>query len=525
MRETLEETGYTFEPASRRHLPTGGSETPTRRSCASRSAARHTRTDRRRAPRRRHHWRRTGSLARRCSRASARLRSPMVIRCVDDYLRGCALSARSRPVPVSGAPRAPRDHVGFRAASRIPAAAPSAPRRRPFPNRVATLGPAHGGPIVALSGGVDSAVAALLLRDAGHDVQCLLHDELGETTSLLRRRARLPGRAPRLPVLGVPLHRVNFAREYREHVFAHFLDEHREGRTPNPDVLCNREIKFGVMRRYAQRLGAARIATGHYARRRRATPRGRSGCCSGPRLGQGPELLPARRRRGRFADVLFPLGDLLKSDVREIARRARPAGRRKEGQHRHLLHRRTAVRRIPRAVFAAVARQIVDDRGRELGAPRRARVLHARPAPRPAHRRRRGRRRGAVVCRAQGRGAQRARRRPGSRPSIAVRRVARRERTRTGSARAGRLAAGAPFRCRAKIRYRQPDQALHRRAHRRARARGRASINRSARRRRASTSSSTPAIAASAARHRASGRRAAAEATTAATATALRALG
>ena len=118
-------------------------------------------------------------------------------------------------------------------------------------------------------------------------------------------------------LLGVPLHRVNFAREYREQVFEHFLAEHRKGRTPNPDVLCNREIKFGVMRRYAQRLGASAIATGHYAR-----------------IGAGPSLLKARdatKDQSYFLhavelddlrDVLFPLGDLLKSEVREIARRA-----------------------------------------------------------------------------------------------------------------------------------------------------------------------------------------------------------
>ena len=97
--------------------------------------------------------------------------------------------------------------------------------------------------------------------------------------------------------LGLPLHRVNFAREYREQVFADFLAEYRKGRTPNPDVLCNRQIKFGVMRRYAQRLGATQIATGHYARV--DTVDGVPQLSQGRRRRQGPELLPARRRRRR----------------------------------------------------------------------------------------------------------------------------------------------------------------------------------------------------------------------------------
>jgi tRNA-specific 2-thiouridylase len=113
---------------------------------------------------------------------------------------------------------------------------------------------------------------------------------------------------------------VDFAREYRETVFADFLTETRAGRTPNPDVLCNREIKFGLMARYARRLGADRLATGHYARL--------------DEIDGGPILLKARDRTkdqsyflhavgaADFARVLFPLGDLGKSEVRGLARRA-----------------------------------------------------------------------------------------------------------------------------------------------------------------------------------------------------------
>ena len=220
--------------------------------------------------------------------------------------------------------------------------------------------------IVALSGGVDSAVAALLLRDAGHDVQCL-HMTNWEDDGYCDSARDFHDARRVCQLLGVPLHRVNFAREYREHVFADFLAEHRKGRTPNPDVLCNREIKFGAMRRYAERLGADLVATGHYARL--------ADDASGT-----PQLLKARdssKDQSYFlsavtADdlrsVLFPLGDLLKSEVRAIARGADlPVAEKKDS---------TGICFIGERPFAEFLAQylppspgkIVDDRGRELGA-------------------------------------------------------------------------------------------------------------------------------------------------------------
>ena len=257
----------------------------------------------------------------------------------------------------------------------------------------------------------------------------------------------------------MPLHRVNFAREYRERVFADFLAEHREGRTPNPDVLCNREIKFGVMPDYARaaRREPHRDRTLRAARHRR--PR-HAATAEGARREQGPELLPRRRStRREFAHVLFPLGDLLKSEVREIARRGRPARRREERQHRHLLHRRAAVRRVPRAVFAALARQDrrrarprarVDTTGSRITRSASATGLHiggvADGAEAPWYVARKDAERNELVV-VQG----------SDHPLLFDDWLAASDAHWIGAP-PNEVAAGEPFRCAAKIRYRQPDQ-------------------------------------------------------------------
>ncbi len=169
--------------------------------------------------------------------------------------------------------------------------------------------------IVGLSGGVDSAVAAALMLDAGHRVEGLFMSNWDDDDADCTSAEDYQDAHRVCAELGIPLHRASFAPEYRERVFAHFLAELEAGRTPNPDVLCNREVKFGVGLDYALRLGAERFATGHYAR-----------------IGHGPALLRGVDRgkdQSYFLHALdarqlacsaFPVGGLCKTEVRAIAR-------------------------------------------------------------------------------------------------------------------------------------------------------------------------------------------------------------
>ncbi|MCH6549503.1 MAG: tRNA 2-thiouridine(34) synthase MnmA [Proteobacteria bacterium] len=172
--------------------------------------------------------------------------------------------------------------------------------------------------ILGLSGGVDSAVAALLLKQQGADVQALHMSNWEDDDGYCTAAADLQDARRVCEQLDIPLHHVNFAKQYRARVFKYFLDEYRAGRTPNPDVLCNREIKFGAFRDYAKRLGGELLATGHYAR-------------TGVSAGQVQLMKGADKSKDQsyflhavsacaLAETIFPLGDLLKADVRRIAR-------------------------------------------------------------------------------------------------------------------------------------------------------------------------------------------------------------
>jgi tRNA-specific 2-thiouridylase len=176
--------------------------------------------------------------------------------------------------------------------------------------------------MLGISGGVDSSVAALLLQQAGHQVEGLFmqnweeDDRSGPCTADADRKDAVAvcGR------LGLPFHARNFAAEYWDGVFEHFLAEYRAGRTPNPDVLCNREIKFKTFLDEARSLGADKIATGHYARVDRVDGSYRLLRAVDTAKDQTYFLHALGQRQ--LSATLFPIGEIEKPRVRELAREA-----------------------------------------------------------------------------------------------------------------------------------------------------------------------------------------------------------
>jgi tRNA-specific 2-thiouridylase len=178
--------------------------------------------------------------------------------------------------------------------------------------------------VVGLSGGVDSAVAAWMLKQQGFEVigVFMKNWEDDDTDEYCTSREDLVDAAAVADVLGIELEAVNFAAEYRERVFAHFLREYEAGRTPNPDVLCNSEIKFSAFLDYALRLSADHIATGHYARvGRSAAAPARVELRKAADATKDQSYFLHRLTQRQLAPVLFPLGDITKREVRAIAKR------------------------------------------------------------------------------------------------------------------------------------------------------------------------------------------------------------
>jgi len=175
--------------------------------------------------------------------------------------------------------------------------------------------------VVGMSRGVDSSVAAWLLKEQGHDVVGVFMKnwEDDDTDEYCTSRADLVDAAAVADVIGIDLEAVNFAHEYRERVFAQFLADYRAGRTPNPDVLCNSEIKFAAFLAHARSLGAERIATGHYAQVRRVG--GRVELCKAADRGKDQSYFLHRLTQAQLAPVMFPLGAMHKRDVRALAKR------------------------------------------------------------------------------------------------------------------------------------------------------------------------------------------------------------
>ena len=174
--------------------------------------------------------------------------------------------------------------------------------------------------IVGMSGGVDSSVAAYRLLQQGFRVEGLFMKnwEEDDTEEYCSASVDLADAEQVCERLGIPLHTVNFSTEYWDNVFEHFLNEYRSGRTPNPDIMCNREIKFKAFLDHAQTLGANRIATGHYVRIAESD-RGFDLLRGLDRNKDQSYFLYALNQH-QIGHALFPVGELEKSEVRDIAR-------------------------------------------------------------------------------------------------------------------------------------------------------------------------------------------------------------
>ncbi len=191
-----------------------------------------------------------------------------------------------------------------------------------YPRNFEQMGTPERRVVVGMSGGVDSSVAALRLKQAGYEVEGLFMKNWNEDdgTEYCTAAADLIDAEAVCCQLDIPLHTANFAREYWDNVFSHFLEQYSHGRTPNPDVLCNREIKFKIFIEHAQMLGAARIATGHYARTRERD--GKLELLKGRDVGKDQSYFLHAVPAAQLARALFPLGELTKVEVRDIAKRA-----------------------------------------------------------------------------------------------------------------------------------------------------------------------------------------------------------
>ena len=173
--------------------------------------------------------------------------------------------------------------------------------------------------VVGMSGGVDSSVAALLLKQQGYEVIGLFMKnwEDDDSDEYCSSRQDLLDAVSVADSIGIPIEAVNFAAEYKERVFGYFLREHQAGRTPNPDILCNSEIKFKAFLDHAIQLGADTIATGHYAQVREVG--GRFQLLKAADDSKDQSYFLHRLNQKQLGRAIFPLGKLLKSEVRAIA--------------------------------------------------------------------------------------------------------------------------------------------------------------------------------------------------------------
>jgi tRNA-uridine 2-sulfurtransferase len=221
--------------------------------------------------------------------------------------------------------------------------------------------------VVGLSGGVDSAVSAHLLKEQGHEVIGIFMKnwEDDDDDEYCSSRQDFLDAASVADVLGIEIEHVNFAAEYKDRVFAEFLREYQAGRTPNPDVLCNAEIKFKAFLDHAIRLGAEKIATGHYARVREV--KGEFQLLKGLDPLKDQSYFLHRLTQAQLSKTMFPVGELPKTEVRRIAAEiGLPNAKKKDSTGICFIGERP-FRDFLNRYLANQPGPILDDRGRKVG--------------------------------------------------------------------------------------------------------------------------------------------------------------
>ena len=221
--------------------------------------------------------------------------------------------------------------------------------------------------VVGLSGGVDSAVSAWLLKQQGYEVIGIFMKnwEDDDDSEYCSSNIDFVDAAAVADVIGIEIEHVNFAADYKDRVFAEFLREYQGGRTPNPDILCNAEIKFKAFLDHAMRLGAEKIATGHYARVRET--QGAFELLKGLDPGKDQSYFLHRLNQAQLSKTLFPVGELHKSEVRRIAADiGLPNARKKDSTGICFIGERP-FREFLNRYIAQAPGPIKDERGRVLG--------------------------------------------------------------------------------------------------------------------------------------------------------------
>ncbi len=219
--------------------------------------------------------------------------------------------------------------------------------------------------VVGISGGVDSSVAAYLLKQAGHEVIGLFMVNWEEKDGTCTAEEDFEDVKRVCNKIGIPYFSVNYAKEYYDRVFTYFLDEYKKGRTPNPDVLCNREVKFGPFLEQAKKLGADFIATGHYAKK--IEKDGKFYLAKADDLNKDQSYFLNQLSQEQLASVIFPLENIEKPEVRKIANQLELSNANKKDSTGICFIGERNFRNFLKEFLPAQPGNIVDTKGRVVG--------------------------------------------------------------------------------------------------------------------------------------------------------------